>query len=128
MVCTSQKNRFHYPGWSIIWNIRFLDTEKLLFWHENQRKLFPLEGKCFSFKTSTMVSKVRRKPLNKNIMFSTKRNNKFPLAGMKDLFKNMFLLHRIWKKWREWFSLTRNLIYISWNKFLFLINFFYKTQ
>ena len=35
---------------------------------------------------------------------------------MKDSFKNMFSLHGIWKKWREWFSLARNLICISWNK------------
>ena len=37
--------------------------------------------------------------------------------------KNMFSLYGISKKWREWFSLTRNLIYISWNELLFLTTF-----
>ena len=35
----------------------------------------------------------------------------------------MFSLYGIWKKWREWFSLARDLIFISWNKVLFLTTF-----
>ena len=40
----------------------------------------------------------------------------------------MFSLYKIRKNWREWFSLARNLICISWNKVLLLTAFFYKTQ
>ena len=36
----------------------------------------------------------------------------------------MFSLYGIWKKWREWFSLARDLIFISWNKVLILTTFF----
>ena len=42
---------------------------------------------------------------------------------MKDSFKNIFSPYGIWKNWGEWFSLTRNLIYINWNKVLLLTNF-----
>ena len=39
-------------------------------WQENQRKWFPLAGKYFSFKIgSIMVSNIRKKALNKSIVF-----------------------------------------------------------
>ena len=36
-----------------------------------------------------MVSNIRKKAMNKTYCFH-KTENKFPLAGMKDLFKNTF--------------------------------------
>ena len=72
----------------------------------------------------TMVSNIWKRGLNKSIRLPLACENKFPLTGMEDLFKNMFSLYGIWKNWMEWFLLAKNLIYISWNKVLFLTTFF----
>ena len=88
MVCTSQKIRSHYLEGSICCKISFHNTGNCFLWQENQRKWFPLAGKCFSFKIGfpnfNNGFQHQKKALNKIILFpmgrkevSTSRNEEF---------------------------------------------------
>ena len=83
-----------------------------------------IKRNCFHKKECRLLNfnngfqQLKKSSEQKSILFSLDRK-KFPLAGMKDSFKNMSSLDgkvsfggsNIWKKWKEQFSLVRNLVY-----------------
>ena len=65
-----------------------------------------------------------RKKLSSKVTFSIRQKHPSPIAGMKDSFKNTFLLDRkksfprqeSLKKYKKWFVIVRKSVYTSWNE------------
>ena len=125
MVCTSQKIRFTTRNEAffkkICWKICCICRKNCFFWQENQRKWFPLEGQNFSFEIGSLSDKNSEQ----NHTVSSRKKISFHKPEIRICWK-IYFHYIIWKNWREWFSVARNLNYVSRNKVL--TTCFHKTQ